>query len=206
VLKPTASFNVGGVNVEVIGLTTNSLHFMYAIRPGLIFPPAPVSRSHSIKARENGADLVVALTHIGLLKDKDLVEKDPNLDVVIGGHSHTRLEEAVMHENSEGRSIPIVQTGAHGLAVGSLILDVKGEKDVDVVSYQLYDTDESVMPDEELMEYMLDVDRRTKDELGEGRWDELINFLADFLMWEAESFLLDSELMEDVFVFAVLIK
>ncbi len=173
-LDPTTSLDVGGVKVDIIGLTTSSLHFMYAIRPGLILPPEGVSRAYTKKARENGADLVVALTHIGVYKDKALVKKDPNIDVVIGGHSHTRLEDEVIQKNSEGRDIPIVQTGAHGMAVGSLIIDVKGPKDVEVISYNLHDSDESVELEQEVLDYVLEVDERTKDVLGEGKWNEVL--------------------------------
>ena len=175
VLQPTAKFNVGGVNVEVIGLTTNSLHFMYALRPGLIFPPGPVSRAYSSKAKEDGADLVVALTHLGVLKDQSLVEQDRNIDVVIGGHSHTRLDEPIMWENENKKSVPILQTGAHGMAVGSLILDVEDGK-AKVISYQLHDADYTVEPDREVLDYMLDVDRDAKEALGEGRWNEVIGY------------------------------
>lgn len=174
VLHPSASFDVGGVKVDVVGLTTNSLHFMYAIRPGLILPADGVSRAYTKMARDNGADLVVALTHIGVSKDKALVKKDPNIDVVIGGHSHTRLEKSVVVNNSEGRDIPIVQTGAHGMAVGSLILDVKGPKDIEVISYKLHDADESVELDQDVLDYVLEVDERTKEVLGEGRWNEVL--------------------------------
>lgn len=175
VLQPTAQFNVGGVNVEVVGLTTNSLHFMYAIRPGFILPAEGVSRAYTQKARdENNADLVVALTHLGVLKDQKLVGKDPNIDVVIGGHSHTRLDEPIWQLNSEGREVPIVQTGAQGMAVGSLIIDVKGPKKVEVISYKLHDADASVQLDREVLDYALEVDRRTQEVLGEGRWNEVI--------------------------------
>jgi 5'-nucleotidase/UDP-sugar diphosphatase len=175
VLQPSARFTIDGVNIEVVGLTTNSLHFLYAIRPGLILPPEGVSRAYTKKAREeNGADLVVALTHLGVYKDIQLVKKDPNIDVVIGGHSHTRLDEALMEENSEGRVIPIVQTGANAMTVGSLILDVKGPKDIQVISYKVHDADMTVSPDKDVLDYVLEVDQRTRDVLGEGRWDEVL--------------------------------
>lgn len=179
VLKPTARFNLDGIDIEIIGLTTNSLHFMYAFRPGLIFPPVPVSRAHSLKAKQDGADLVIALTHLGVSKDKSLVEQDPNIDLVVGGHSHTRLEQPIIWENQNKRKIPIVQTGAHGMAVGSLILDVSNTEDIKVISYKLHDADFTVNPDPVVLDYMLEVDRNTKEQLGEGRWDEVIG-LSEF--------------------------
>jgi 2',3'-cyclic-nucleotide 2'-phosphodiesterase (5'-nucleotidase family) len=172
-LQPSVRFEVGGVKMEIIGLTTNTLHYMHHIRPGLILPPNEVSKAYSKIAREDEMDMVVALTHIGLSKDKSLVKADPNIDVVIGGHSHTRLEEVVYQKNKEGRQIPIVQTGAHGIAVGSLILDYNGPKDVEVVSYQLYDT-EGLPRDPSVQRKIEEIDTNTKNELALGRWDEVI--------------------------------
>jgi len=173
-LKPSAVFDLDGIRVDVIGLTTDSLHFMHQIRPGFIFPAAPVSRAYSKVAREDGSDLVIALTHLGLDKDKRLAKDDPELDVIIGGHSHTRLDEVFKQINQEERSIPIVQTGAHAMAVGSLILDVKGPKDVEVVSYKLHDAFTSVHEDQEVKSFVEDVDYRARRALAGNKWDSVI--------------------------------
>jgi 2',3'-cyclic-nucleotide 2'-phosphodiesterase (5'-nucleotidase family) len=173
-LHPTVRFDVDGVNIEVIGLSTPEVHFGYAFSPGYIFPPNPVSAAHSKIARDENVDLIVALTHLGVEGDKALVEYDPEIDVVIGGHSHTRLESSLNIKNSEGRTIPIVQTGAHGLAVGSLVLDVNGPKDYKVVSYKLYDTDSSVKLDQDMYVYSKTVNTKAKADLAKGRWNDII--------------------------------
>jgi 2',3'-cyclic-nucleotide 2'-phosphodiesterase (5'-nucleotidase family) len=173
-VHPSVRFDVEGVEVEVIGLTTPSLHFMYAFRPGLVFPPNNVSMAHSKMARESGADLVVALTHLGVSGDISLVKADPEIDLVIGGHSHTRLESSLNVKNTDGRTIPIVQTGAHGMAVGSLIIDVNGPKDYKIIKYQLFDTDVHVKPDLEILKYANDFEDYAKEKLSDGRWNEVI--------------------------------
>ena len=173
-LHPSVRFEVDGIDIEVIGLTTPQPHFSYAFSPGLIFPPNPVSLAHSEMARKDNVDLIVALTHLGVEADKSLVKFDPEIDVVIGGHSHTRLENSVNIKNSEGRTIPIVQTGAHGQAVGSLVLDIKGPKDYKVVSYKLYDANINVPIDPEVYEYVKDVHDHAKRDLAKGRWDEIV--------------------------------
>lgn len=173
VLSPSVRFEVGGVKLEVIGLTTPSLHYMQYMRPGLILPAEGVSRAYSKIAREDNMDLVIALTHLGVSADQKLVKADPNIDIVIGGHSHTRLEEIVFQKNKNSREIPIVQTGAHGIAVGSLILDVNGPEDYEVVSYQLYDT-MGLPRDPYIHKRVTEIDEATKEQLGQGRWDEVI--------------------------------
>ena len=65
-------------------------------------------------------DVVIALSHGGVVKGKDgrytdgedvrLAKDVPGIDVVIGGHSHTELQEAII---VNGRT-PVVQTGKEG--------------------------------------------------------------------------------------------
>ena len=175
-LHPTVRFDVDGTQIEVVGLTTPDVHFSYMFKPGFIFPPNLVSSTFTRKARSSGADLIVALTHLGVAKDKSLIMSDPEIDLVIGGHSHTRLENAVNVKNSDGRTIPIVQTGAHGLAVGSLILDIRGPKDYDIVSYKLYDTDSSIKIDEQMYIFASETSQKAKMDLSENRWNEVVGF------------------------------
>ena len=70
-------------------------------------------------------DLVVALTHIGYeehgpgeMTDPQLCAATRGIDVFVGAHSHTFLEEAMYWPNLDGKKIPIVQTGWEGVYMG----------------------------------------------------------------------------------------
>lgn len=69
-------------------------------------------------------DLVVALTHIGFSAEKftdpELVRATRNIDLVVGGHSHTFLKEIVYVRNLDGSPVPIVQNGCWGIQKASL--------------------------------------------------------------------------------------
>ena len=69
-------------------------------------------------------DLVIALTHIGYsggpVNDKTLVKNTRNIDIVVGGHSHTFLKEPEYRKNLDGKEIPIVQDGCWGLNIGQI--------------------------------------------------------------------------------------
>ncbi len=62
-------------------------------------------------------DLLIALTHIGLTKDVQLAKTCPSIDLIIGGHSHSLLEQPLR----EGH-VTIAQAGAHARWVGRLEL------------------------------------------------------------------------------------
>ena len=87
-------------------------------------------------------DVVIALSHGGLEKGKDgryidgedvrLARDVPGIDVVISGHSHTELNEAII---VNGRT-PVVQTGKESRNLGELVITLEGDK-LTVASYQL---------------------------------------------------------------------
>ena len=77
------------------------------------------------KLRDEGADMVIALSHLGYEKDSDLyyydrgfVKKCRHIDMVIGGHSHTFLNYADYVNDLDGDPVPIVQTGSKGICLG----------------------------------------------------------------------------------------
>ena len=97
-------------------------------------------------------DVVIALSHGGVLKGKDgrysggddvlLAEAVPGIDVVIGGHSHTELREAII---VNGRT-PVVQTGLEGKNVGELVISLDGAK-LTVDSYRLHPINDRIAGD-----------------------------------------------------------
>jgi len=97
-------------------------------------------------------DVVICVSHGGVVKGKDghytdgddvrLAREVPGIDVVIGGHSHTELTEAIL---VDGRT-PVVQTGKEGANLGELVLMLDGGK-VTVESYRLHPMDDTVAGD-----------------------------------------------------------
>jgi 5'-nucleotidase len=97
-------------------------------------------------------DVVICLSHGGVEKGKDgryadgddvrLPRAVPGIDIVIGGHSHTEIKEAII---VNGRT-PVVQTGLEGKNLGELVITVDGDK-LKVESYRLYPIDDSIAGD-----------------------------------------------------------
>ncbi len=67
--------------------------------------------------KEKDAELIIALTHSGVEEDRDLAADVEGIDIIIGGHCHTALEDPVI----ENETI-IVQAGAHLQYLGQLAL------------------------------------------------------------------------------------
>ena len=69
-------------------------------------------------------DIVIALTHIGYGDDKHLARETRNVDLIVGGHSHTFLKKPYLGTNLDGWTVPVVQNGCWGLNVGNLKISV----------------------------------------------------------------------------------
>ncbi len=120
--KPYLIREIGGVKVGVIGLAYPNTSLTTAEKnvAELEFRDIPaVAREFVPQMRKEGAEIVIALTHYGLGADLKLAQSVPGIDVIVGGHSHNRVEPAI----KEGETL-IVQAGAHGSDLGRLDLKI----------------------------------------------------------------------------------
>jgi 5'-nucleotidase/UDP-sugar diphosphatase len=96
-------------------------------------------------------DVVICLSHGGVERGEDghfsagddvrVAKEVPGIDIVIGGHSHTELHEAIMVNGT-----PVVQTGKYSENLGELVMSLEGGK-LHVESYQLHPVDDTVIGD-----------------------------------------------------------
>ena len=108
-------------------------------------PEQVVGRYNNLKESEN-ADLLIALTHLGYnvsgfgLGDVQLAMQFPFFDMIIGGHSHQKI-------NEKTNGIPIFQAGNNLNYLGKIILTVKDKKitsiDYNLINLNDYDNKET---------------------------------------------------------------
>lgn len=125
-LEPYAIRTVDGVKVGILGLAYPKTAWTTAAKniTGLEFQePIAAARRYLPRMREEGAEIAVALTHLGLSADQHLARAVPDLDVILGGHSHNRMPEA----QRIGKTL-LVQDGAHCSDLGRLDLTVERGK------------------------------------------------------------------------------
>jgi len=144
-----------GIPIRVIGLTTTESYFQYSVAPGKVVNPVPIAETEGNKARAEGKELIIALDHLGVYQDELVAKGTSNIDVIIGGHTHTKLTSVNYEKNKKGKNVPIVQAWAHGLAVGSLLVDVKDDgSGVEVVEYKLHEVTTPIQPDPEMVSFI----------------------------------------------------
>lgn len=117
-------FRVGvfGVGVELNGLVPDVLfgdteHFS---------PIKPANETARHLRFEENCDIVICLSHLGHysrqfeMSDPILAKETENIDLIIGGHTHTFLDKPEVHENKAGKKVLINQVGWAGLALGRI--------------------------------------------------------------------------------------
>jgi len=124
-LKSYVIKELKGIRVALIGIVTEDVPLSTHPRnvAGLRFISHTETAEKYIKELKGKADVVVVLSHIGFPADRDLAEKVKGIDVIVGGHSHTKITKPV----SIGSTL-IVQAWEHGKALGVLDLTVKDGK------------------------------------------------------------------------------
>jgi 5'-nucleotidase len=108
---------IAGVRIGFLGLTAPRSATYPQTRGWTITDPVAAAKEWIPRARAE-CDLLIAVTHIGVDLDRAVAEQTSGLDAIVGGDSHTFLYQAVEAKNTEGRMVPIVQTGEFGVYLG----------------------------------------------------------------------------------------
>lgn len=134
---PSTIIETGNVKVGFIGLNV--------MLKNLVDPTAcegvewqnaiNVADIEAQKLRSKGADIVIALSHLGYEKtdevyyDRGIALNTRHIDMIIGGHSHTFLNWPDYVRNLDGDKVPVVQTGSKGICLGyaKISIDEKGK-------------------------------------------------------------------------------
>lgn len=118
--KDGIKIGVFGIGIELDGLVEKKL---YGNTKYLDPQVKAAEISYHLK-KEKKCDLIICLSHLGYkyesnkISDIVLAKKSKNIDLIIGGHTHTFLDEALKVKNSEGRDILVAQAGWAGLRLG----------------------------------------------------------------------------------------
>ncbi len=105
-----------------------------------------------IKANEE-VDMVACVSHSGTLEDEEKSEDEilakavPELDLIISGHTHTKLEEPIVHGNTY-----IVSVGEYGKYLGNLSMTQNEDGRWTLNDYELIKVDEDVPEDAKTQE------------------------------------------------------
>lgn len=130
-IKSHEIFNLNGIKIGVFGLGIELEGLVEKkLYKGIKYlNPIEISKDVSDDLKYNhNCDLIICLSHLGFSYSKDknimcdliLAKQTKNIDLIIGGHTHTFLDEPVKVKNLENKDVIINQVGCFGINLGKI--------------------------------------------------------------------------------------
>lgn len=125
-IYPAIIKTIGGQQVGIFGLTTVDTANISS--PGAVTFQDPEEKAKSTVAmlEQQGINKIIAVSHLGYDEDRKIAAKVEGIDIIVGGHSHTKLDAAIV-DNTHSEPKLIVQTGERAQNLGKL--QVEFDKD-----------------------------------------------------------------------------
>lgn len=127
-IKPSIVLEVGGEKIGIIGAVTTDTPEIASPGPNITIDDDIRTITAEVeKLKAEGVNKIIALTHVGYPRDKELIAKIPGVDVVVGGHSHSLLSNTdekaegpypTMIDNPDGYKVPVTQAASYSKYLG----------------------------------------------------------------------------------------
>lgn len=124
VYKDEIKVGVFGIGIELEGLVDKKNY-----KETVYLDPVSVSQDMArILKQEEKCDLVICLSHIGYqyknepdkISDVRLATLTKDIDLIIGGHTHTFLDKPTIIKNADGKDVLVNQVGCYGVNLGRI--------------------------------------------------------------------------------------
>lgn len=126
-VKPYTIVRKGGRKIGIIGATCRLSRVVdgnIASRiPEIPDNGATINKWAEFLKNGKGCDMVILLSHMGYSEDLRIAETLHNVDLIVGGHSHTRVDGFKYVKDADGREVPVIQDWEWGLEVGRIDVD-----------------------------------------------------------------------------------
>jgi len=137
--KGNLRIGVFGIGIELQGLVDDRLY-------GNTQYLDPIKNANTIAnhlKHEENCDIIICLSHLGFnypdsekVSDVKLAQSTKNINIILGGHTHTFIDTPHSYKNADGQETLVAQTGWAGIRLGRIdyIVEKKSKK----VSKKLY--------------------------------------------------------------------
>jgi 5'-nucleotidase len=160
-IRPSVVLEVGGQKIGIVGAVTTDTPEVSSPGPNITIEDDVKTITAEVeKLKAQGVNKIIALTHVGYPRDKEMIAKIPGVDVVVGGHSHSLLSNTdpkaegpypTMIDNPEGYKVPVTQAASYSKYLGEfkVVFDDNGVVK-EATGNPLY-LDKSIKPDEAVL-------------------------------------------------------
>lgn len=126
ITKGGIKIGIFGVGVELKGLVPDRLY-----GETKWIDPIEIANERASALKQQGCEIVICLSHLGYaydgtkVSDRVLAQKTKNIHLIIGGHTHTFLDEPTQETNINGETVLINQVGWAGINLGRIDIEVE---------------------------------------------------------------------------------
>lgn len=131
IVKPYKIFNKDGIKVGIFGLgiqlegLVDKKNYKETVYKDPVETAQEMTR---ILKDEKRCDLVICLSHLGYnyknepnkISDLNLAKRTKDIDLIIGGHTHTFLDKPTIAKNLDGKEVLVNQVGCYGINIGRI--------------------------------------------------------------------------------------
>lgn len=125
IVKPCTVIERGGLKIGIIGLESNlsaNVSASISSRIPQLDNVESINKWSSYLHENEKCDLIILLSHLGYDEDQKVIPSTRYIDIVIGGHSHTFVDDFVYVADLDGKKVPIITDGCWGEQVGMITL------------------------------------------------------------------------------------
>ncbi len=153
---PYKTFNKNGIKVGVfgVGIELAGLVGKKSYGETVYLNPIEIAQQYAdFLKKEQKCDLVICLSHLGYefkdlptkVCDKILAAKTENIDLILGGHTHTFLPEPQTFTNKSGKNVLVNQVGWAGLLLGKIDFYFDQDKNVKNITWHNHIIDDKIL-------------------------------------------------------------
>jgi 5'-nucleotidase/UDP-sugar diphosphatase len=160
-IKPSTVLDVGGQKIGIVGAVTNDTPEVASPGPNIAIEDDIKTITAEVeKLKAAGVNKIIALTHVGYPRDKEMIAKIPGVDVVVGGHSHSLLSNTddkaegpypTMIDNPDGYKVPVTQAASYSKYLGEFTVTFDDNGVVKEAKGDPLYLDKSIKPDEAVL-------------------------------------------------------
>ena len=131
--QPYKIFKKGGLKIGVfgIGIELNGLVPASSYGDTIYQDPIEIANMTAANLKNQKCELVICLSHLGFeyqnsekVSDRKLAQNSENIDIILGGHTHTFMEKPAIEKNKRSQNVIINQVGWAGLQLGRIDIEL----------------------------------------------------------------------------------
>lgn len=131
-IKPFVILNKGGIRIGIFGISPQLEGLVMAETCKGVVYKDPIEAANKVADRlrnKEKCDVVICLSHLGWdidgIDDTEMTPLTTNIDLILGGHSHSFFKKLQYLDDKNGRPVPNDQNGKSGLYVGKIVMKLK---------------------------------------------------------------------------------